>query len=63
MAKRGFQRDDIYFCDCCLEFYDRRTHVKVDVPYTEMPAELAVTLLTARMGAKAKRPHRQRRKK
>lgn len=63
MADTKFQRDDIYFCECCLAFYDRKTHLLVDVPYSEMPADLAITLLTARLGTKYAKPHKKRRKK
>lgn len=41
-------RDDIYYCSKCGQFYDRKTHVLVHVPYTEMPAEFALKVMSDR---------------
>jgi hypothetical protein len=43
-----YQRDDIYLCYCCYQFFKMRTHERVDVPYHEMPAELAMELMIKR---------------
>lgn len=44
----GYMRDDIYYCDCCAQFFDCVTHEVVDVKYEEMPAELAISLMLYR---------------
>jgi hypothetical protein len=43
-----YRRNDVYLCYCCYQFFDDRTHAKVDVPYHEMPAELAMQLMIKR---------------
>jgi hypothetical protein len=43
-----YLRDDIYLCVCCYQFFKVKTHEKVNVPYTEMPAELAMELMIKR---------------
>jgi hypothetical protein len=50
------QRPDIYLCSCCLEFYNELTNQKVDVQYWEMPADLALELMTQRNGMLLKHP-------
>ncbi len=43
-------RNDIEFCSCCGNFYSLVTGRVVDVPYTEMPAEVAIYVMGVRMG-------------
>lgn len=43
-----YMRDDIYLCFCCYQFFKMKTHEKVDVPYYQMPAELAMELMIKR---------------
>jgi hypothetical protein len=50
------QRNDIYLCSCCLSFYNELTGKHVDVPYSEMPADLAVELMIQRNGMLLKHP-------
>jgi hypothetical protein len=53
-------RDDIYLCTCCCQFFNVNTRERVDVPYTEMPAELAMELMINRAvlaNKKAKKKH------
>jgi hypothetical protein len=53
-------RDDIYLCNCCYQFFNVNTRQRVDVPYTEMPAELAMQLMINRAtlaNKKAKKKH------
>lgn len=40
--------DDIYYCSCCGEFYNRYTHLRVEVPYEEMPADFALKVMEDR---------------
>jgi hypothetical protein len=56
-----YERDDIYLCCCCHQFFNMKTHEKVNVSYTEMPAELAMELMISRAGLsnkKVKKKHR-----
>jgi hypothetical protein len=56
-----YKRDDIYLCGCCHQFFNLKTHEKVDVPYTDMPAELAMELMINRAvlsNNKGKKKHR-----
>lgn len=46
----NYQRNDIEFCCCCGKFYSLVTGRVVDVPYTEMPAEVALYVMGIRMG-------------
>jgi hypothetical protein len=41
-------RADLYYCECCGEFYDRQTHVTVNVPLSEIPADFALEVMAAR---------------
>lgn len=55
-----YERNDIYYCSCCGLFYDSLTHQTVNVPYTEMPAEMALQVmydrgLISQMRARRKR--------
>jgi len=43
-----YMRDDIYLCTCCYQFFKMKTHEKVEVPYHQMPAELAMELMIKR---------------
>lgn len=58
-----YLRDDIYFCDCCAQFYDCVTHKVVDVKYDEMPAEVALNLMCYRqlLASFIKKPKHKRR--
>jgi hypothetical protein len=55
-------RNDIYLCCCCLEFKDNETNEIVDVPYSEMPAELALELMTRRSGVLYRHPKMKQKK-
>ncbi len=41
-------RDDIYFCEGCGQFFDIETDKLVEVPYWEMPAQWALTVMEIR---------------
>ena len=43
-------RDDIYICPDCGYFFDEQTNKMVDVPYSEMPAEVALEVMQVRQG-------------
>ncbi len=43
-----YLRNDIYFCECCAQFFDCMTDEVVDVKYTEMPADFALELMLYR---------------
>jgi hypothetical protein len=43
-----YSRDDIYLCTCCHQFFNMKTRERVDVPYTEMPAELVMEFMISR---------------
>lgn len=57
-----YLRDDIYFCDCCAQFFDIKIDQPVDVPYSEMPAEFAVDLMQYR-ATLGNKQHKKKRKK
>jgi hypothetical protein len=52
-------RDDIYLCTCCYKFFKNRTHERVEVPYHEMPAELAMELMIKRATFSQKKQKRK----
>lgn len=54
-----YQRDDIYLCEECWQFHNLKTDKVVDVPYTEMPADLAVFLMMKRSGVLKRHPPRK----
>jgi len=41
-------RDDIYYCPGCGRFFDELTDKLVEVPYTEMPADFALQVMSDR---------------
>lgn len=43
-----YLRDDIYYCPGCGEFFDELTDKLVEVPYTEMPADFALEVMSVR---------------
>lgn len=55
-----YQREDIYYCDCCAEFYDLKTNQKVEVEFSEMPVCFAAQVRKKRQKLakqKNRRPH------
>lgn len=63
---RKYIRDDIYYCSCCGDFYNRYTHLRMEVPYTQMPADFALKVMEDRQKlsdkAQARRKDKQDRK-
>lgn len=57
-----YQRDDIYLCLDCYNFHDCKTGKIVDVPYSEMPAKLAIELMKRRNGVLYRHPKMKRKK-
>jgi len=45
---KDYNDADIYYCECCGEFYERQTHLTVNVPLTELSADFAIEVMTAR---------------
>jgi hypothetical protein len=45
---KDYNEADLYYCECCGEFYDRKTHVSVNVPLSEIPADFALEVMAAR---------------
>lgn len=43
-----YQRDDIYFCEGCGQFFHDDTDEIVDVPLWEIPADFALAVMYAR---------------
>jgi hypothetical protein len=56
------QRNDIFLCFCCYQFFDNKTRLKVDVLYHEMPAELAIELMIKRAEFARKKGRRKKHK-
>jgi len=52
-----FQRDDIYYCDCCAEFYDIKTHELVNLKISDIPLDMALLVLAARQKLKGNNHH------
>lgn len=46
-----FLRDDIYYCGCCGKFFSDVTDEEVKVPFEEMPAALAIQVMTDRQNS------------
>lgn len=44
----NYQRDDIYYCDCCAEFYDIKTHELVNLKISDIPLDMALLVMDAR---------------
>lgn len=44
-----YQRDDIYYCDCCAEFYHSKTNQRVEIQFSEMPARFAAEVKARRV--------------
>lgn len=44
-----YDRDDIYYCNCCASFYDIKTHKLVDINLYDLPIEFAGQVLDDRM--------------
>lgn len=60
----NYQRDDIYYCECCASFYDIVTHKLVDINLYDLPIEFAGSVLDDRMrldGIKQRSASRRRR--
>jgi hypothetical protein len=43
-----YQRDDIYYCMCCGQFRDIKTHSEIHVPFEELPVEFAIQVMSDR---------------
>ncbi len=43
-----YQRDDIYLCPGCGQFYDIDTDKLVEIPYWDMPASFALEVMSIR---------------
>lgn len=53
----NYQRDDIYYCDCCAEFYDIKTHELVNLKISDIPLDMALLVLAARKKLKGNNHH------
>lgn len=58
----SYLRDDIYICPECGQFFDCLSDVLVEVPYSEMPADFAIEVMSIRKKPSACR-HKVRRSK
>lgn len=47
-ADRVYERDDIYYCECCGEFHDTETDQRVDIPLHELAADFALLVMEHR---------------
>lgn len=47
-TERTYQRDDIYYCECCGLFHSSETDQPVDVPLHELPADFALLVMQHR---------------
>jgi hypothetical protein len=45
---QNYNDADFYYCECCGEFYNRQTHLTVNVPLTEIPADFALEVMAHR---------------
>lgn len=43
-----FEREDLYFCEGCGQFFDDQTDEIVEVPLWEIPADFALAVMYAR---------------
>ena len=43
-----YDRNDIYLCEHCGQFFSNETDELVEVPYWDMPASLALTVMSTR---------------
>jgi hypothetical protein len=57
-----YMRDDIYYCECCGVFYDRKTHETVNVGLHEIPADFALEVMADRQQNAARKQRRERSK-
>jgi len=48
----NYQRDDIYYCSCCAEFYDIKTHELVNLKISDIPLDMALLVMDARQKLK-----------
>ena len=48
--------DDVYYCPCCGEFYDIKTHALVTVDLSTIPAVFALEVMNDRQAA-TRKPH------
>jgi hypothetical protein len=58
-----YLREDVYFCYGCGFFHERESAKKVDIPYTDMPADFALHVMDVRQNLarrKGKRRNRRR---
>lgn len=54
---------DLYYCECCAEFYQRETHKRVDVGLHEIPADFALEVMTDRQQNAARKLRREQRRR
>lgn len=48
MENNQYVRDDIYLCADCGKFHSLADDSVVDVPYSEMPAQVAINVMSYR---------------
>lgn len=58
----SYIRNDIYYCPGCGEFFDDQTDKLVQIPYSDIPADFAVRVMSDRQ-KQFKTCHAQRRAK
>ena len=54
---------DLYYCECCAQFYKRRTHEPVHVGLHEIPADFALEVMEDRQRNAMKKQKREQRKR
>lgn len=52
--------DQTFLCYCCYRFYDPAIEDYVEIPYNEMPAHLAIELMSKRNGVLLRHPKTKR---
>ena len=62
MNDYNYVRDDVYYCECCGKFYNRKTHLTVDIPLTDLPADFAIEVMVDRQNSIAGRRKRHKRR-
>jgi len=55
-APEDYLRDDIYFCPDCQQFHNARDSRVVDIPLTELPAEVTLDILLLKNGVLRRNP-------
>ena len=48
-TNENYERDDIYYCDCCASFYDIDTNKRVDINLCDLPTDFAGQVLDDRI--------------